>query len=43
MDDQISDRGHLACDLKWRHAATWGMIIFPKMQQLSLLKIYGID
>ena len=22
IDDQISDWGHLACDLKWRHPAT---------------------
>ncbi len=36
MDDHIFDRGHLACDLKWRLAATRGIIIFPKMQQLSL-------
>ena len=35
----ISDRGHLACDLKWRHNATWGIIIFPMMQQISLLEI----
>ena len=27
MDDQISDRGHLGCDLKWRQAATCGTII----------------
>ncbi len=28
MDDHISDRDHVACDLKWRHATTWGIIIF---------------
>ncbi len=43
MDNQISDRGHLACDLKWWYTATWGIIIFPKMQQLSLLEnVYSL-
>ncbi len=26
-------------DLKWRHAATWVRIVFPKMQQFSFFKI----
>ncbi len=40
MDDTTTlNRGHLACDLKWRHAATLGIIIIlPKMQQFSLLE-----
>ncbi len=37
MDDHIYNRGHLTSDLKWRHAATRGIIIFPEMQQFSLL------
>ena len=35
-----SDRGHLNCDLKWLHAVTQGIIIFPMMQQHSILEIH---
>ena len=44
MDDHIYGRGHLSGDLKWRQAEMRGIIIFPMMQQLSLLKfliLYG--
>ena len=41
MDDQIYDLGHVACDLKWRQVAIWGIItFFPEMQQLSILEIF---
>ncbi len=42
MADRISNRGHLACDLKWWHAAMRGIIVFPMMQQASLLMSRGI-
>ena len=39
MDDHISDRDNiLACDLKWRHAEIWGIIIFPMMHSFHLSK-----
>ncbi len=38
MDDHISDRGHLACDLKWRLAATRGIIIFPRCNSFHFSK-----
>ncbi len=38
MEDHISDQVHLGCD----HAATRSIIIFPMMQQLSLLEIFTV-
>ncbi len=39
MDGYIYGRDHLSGDTKWRYAEIWGIVIFPKMQQLSLLVI----
>ena len=30
MDDKISDRGQLACDLKWRHTINYEECLFPQ-------------
>ncbi len=38
MNDHISDQMHLACDLKWPHVATRGIVIFPMMQPLHFSK-----
>ncbi len=35
-----SDRSNLVGDLKWPHAATRGIVMFPMMQQFSLLEIH---
>ncbi len=37
MDDYSYGRPHLSGDLKWRQAEMRGIIIFPMMQQLTLL------
>ncbi len=36
MNNYISDRGQVACYLKWSHAATKGVIILPMMQEIKI-------
>ncbi len=38
MDDHMCGRDHLSGDLTWRQAEMRGVMIFPMMQQLSLLE-----